>query len=342
LARLGLELLPPRLEVLPPPAAWFDGSPPAAPALYQLRLQAERLQMTSGFDQLICLDDISVDHYPHQLEPALHALRDMRGRAQLADQVGLGKTIEAGIVMKELLERGLVASVLIITPASLTRQWAEEMESKFHETFTILEQPEQLPPPAEGQPGRWLISLDRAKAGRWAELLLARSYDLLIIDEAHKLKNHQTQAYKFINQIRKQYVLMLTATPVHNNLLELYNLITILRPGHLGTRAAFRESFVQPQARRAFLRTIYSSGSTPAYLRLGQAERQKYRESCQGGWFSRRSDDFTRLDQLRLDRSGKRAVTQVRQLLADGYELHDFETIRPISGPATNLSVAFG
>jgi superfamily II DNA or RNA helicase len=329
LARLGLELPPPRLEVLPPPAAWFDGSPPAPPMLYQLRLQAERLQTTTGFDRLICLDDISVDHYPHQLEAALHALRDMRGRALLADEVGLGKTIEAGIIMKELIERGLVNSVLIVTPASLTHQWAEEMAAKFHEQFIVLEQPEELPPPVEGQPGRWLISLDRAKAGRWAESLLARSYDLLIVDEAHKLKNHQTRGYKFINQLRKQYVLMLTATPVHNNLLELYNLITILRPGHLGTRAAFRDSFLQPQPRRSFLRTIYSTTSPPTYLRMSQTERQKYREAGQGGWFNRHIDDFTRLDKLRLDRGGQQAVVQVRQLLDDGYELHDFEAIRP-------------
>jgi SNF2 family DNA or RNA helicase len=66
-------------------------------------------------------------------------------------------------------------------------------------------------------------------------LALAREYDLLIVDEAHKLKNRTTLAWQFVNQVRKRYVLMLTATPVQNDLMELYSLITILTPGQLGT-----------------------------------------------------------------------------------------------------------
>ncbi len=211
--------------------------------MYHLRLQAERLRVTTGFDRLVCLDDISVDHYQHQLEAARRALRDMFGRALLADEVGLGKTIEAGIVMKELIERGLATTVLVVVPASLTWQWQEEMQTKFHEEFTVLENPDQFPPAAPVT-GRWIISLDRAKSELWSQRLLAFEYDLLIVDEAHKLKNHRTRAYHFVNSIRKRYVLMLTATPVHNDLLELYNLITILRPGHLGTQRAFRQNFV--------------------------------------------------------------------------------------------------
>jgi superfamily II DNA or RNA helicase len=176
----------------------------------------------------------------------------MRGRALLADEVGLGKTIEAGIVMKELIERGLVHSVLVLVPAPLVWQWHEELVSKFHEQFVVLEKLEQLPPNPPTDDNeitrvpycRWIISLDRAKTARWSERLLAREYDLLIVDEAHKLKNHRTLAYRFVNSIRKRFVLMLTATPVHNNLMELYNLVTILRPGHLGTRRAFRRNFV--------------------------------------------------------------------------------------------------
>jgi SNF2 family DNA or RNA helicase len=245
LAELEIELPPRVIEIAPAPDRWFDGSSPDSAALYNLRLQAERLQTTTGFNRLICLDDISVDHYQHQLEAALRALRDMRGQALLADEVGLGKTIEAGIVMKELIERGLVNSVLILTPASLTWQWREEMDTKFHEDFTVLEHRNQLPETISSDtPCRWIISLDRAKTAHWSEHLLAREYDLLIVDEAHKLKNHRTKAYRFVNQIRKRYVLMLTATPVHNDLMELYNLITILRPGHLGTRRVFRDNFV--------------------------------------------------------------------------------------------------
>ena len=174
--------------------------------IYQLRLQAERLRLSRGFDQLICLDDIAVEHYEHQIETALTALRDMRGRALLADEVGLGKTIEAGIIMKELILRGLVRSVLVLTPASLTEQWREELENKFHESFTVMETPEEWQAVQTDEDGRWIASIDRAKRSSQSAALLEREYDLLVIDEAHKLKNRSTLAWQFVNQIRKRYV----------------------------------------------------------------------------------------------------------------------------------------
>lgn len=355
LAGLNIQPLPRLIEVEPPPESWFNGSPPDAPHFYELRLQAERLGVTAGFDRLICLDDISVEHYEYQLEAALRALRDMRGRALLADEVGLGKTIEAGIVMKELIERGLAHSVLIIVPASLTWQWREEMQTKFYEEFTVLEELDQLSPldvstenevAFKSEPKseiRWIISLDRAKSERWAERLLAREYDLLLVDEAHKLKNHQTDAYRFVNQIRKRYVLMLTATPVHNDLIELYNLVTILRPGHLGTRRAFRQNFIatapltprreskseSPSPSRPGLRTIYSSSSLPTYLRRSQEARQQYRQR-QGNtkWILNRTENLADLDSLaHLDRQGRQAAAEVHQLIAQDYEVIDFEAV---------------
>ena len=224
--------------------------PPGPKEIFLLRYQAEQLRLSKGFDQLICLDDIAVEHYEHQLETALRALRDMRGRALLADEVGLGKTIEAGIVMKELIERGLVRTVLVLTPASLTEQWREELSVKFREEFTVIDKPSQWQAVLEAQEGRWLASLDRAKMKRHATQILQREYDLLIVDEAHKLKNRSTLAWKFVNRIRKRYVLMLTATPVQNDLLELYSLITILAPGQLGTVRAFRRHFLQGADKR--------------------------------------------------------------------------------------------
>ena len=351
LAELNVTLPETVIEVSPAPERWFQRDFSDDPAFYQLRLQAEQMRVSTGFDRLICLDDISVEHYQHQLEAALRALRDMRGQALLADEVGLGKTIEAGIVMKELIERGLVKTILILTPASLTWQWHEEMESKFHEEFTVLERSKQLPPTEEmGQVERcrWIISLDRAKHPRWAERLLAREYDLLIIDEAHKLKNHRTQAYRFVNQIRKRYVLMLTAAPVHNDLMELYNLITILRPGHLGTRRAFRDNFVArvpipnpaddegdtaipaPAQRRAGRRTIYGEGFNQAryYLEKSRPRREAYRQSeTDTNWIIWRTEDFAALDPTKLNRSCKKSLAEVQQLLATGYEIFDFEAV---------------
>jgi SNF2 family DNA or RNA helicase len=339
LAELNVALLPHEIEMVSAPDHWFKDSTFDAPALYQLRLQAEQFRVTTGFDRLICLDDISVDHYQHQLEAALRALRDMRGRVLLADEVGLGKTIEAGIVMKELIERGLANTILILTPASLTWQWQEEMQTKFHETFTVLEELEQLPDASPEMPCRWLISLDRAKLSRWSEHLLAREYDLLIIDEAHKLKNHRTDAYRFVNSLRKRYVLMLTATPVHNDLMELYNLLSILRPGHLGTRRAFRQNFIEskpvktttPAKRQATRRTIYSSFNTTPDNYLGKSRelREAYRQDqVRSGWILKRVVRSVELGMLpNLDRAGQKAISEINELLGHGYEIEDFEAV---------------
>ncbi len=160
--------------------------------MFQLRQRGLALQLAQGFDKLLCLEEIAVEHYQHQIDAALRALHQMRGRALLADEVGLGKTIEAGIVMKELIQRGLVRTVLVLTPASLTEQWREELQTKFHESFTVMETPQQWQAVREADAGRWIVSLDRAKLDAHSEAVLGREYDLLIVDEAHKLKNRAT------------------------------------------------------------------------------------------------------------------------------------------------------
>lgn len=248
---LGVSLPPRLIEGNQDLVRFMQQHTPASLDLFNLRLRAEALRLSRGFDDLICLEDITVDHYDHQLDTARRALRDMRGRALLADEVGLGKTIEAGIVMKELIERGLAQTVLVLTPASLTEQWREELETKFHESFTVLDGASDWQTLLQASVGRWIVSLDTAKQTARAPHLLRRDYDLLIVDEAHKLKNRATVAWRFVNQVRKRYALLLTATPVQNDLMELFSLVTILTPGHLGTVRNFkRQFFSQSDGRR--------------------------------------------------------------------------------------------
>jgi SNF2 family DNA or RNA helicase len=208
---------------------------------FRLRMQAEEIALSPGFDQLLSLDLNRIDEYPHQIDAALIALRSMRGRALLADEVGLGKTIEAGIVLKELLVRGLVRNALILVPASLTLQWRQEMEAKFNEEFIIAEDSE------DWAREKVIASIDLAKRPEHAKKILERSYDLLVVDEAHKLRNRTSQAWKFVNSIKRKYILLLTATPVHNDLSELYSLVTLLKPGLLKTYRAFRQRYVDPR-----------------------------------------------------------------------------------------------
>ena len=204
----------------------------------RLRLAGERHHLVQGFDHLLSLDEVDIIRYEHQLDTALRALNDMRGQALLADEVGLGKTIEAGIILKELVIRGLARRVLVLTPAALVSQWREELLNKFGEDFHVARRADDWDGP------KVVASLSLAKRQEHADRILQQPYDLLVVDEAHHLKNRSSVGHKFVNQIQKKYVLMLSATPVHNDLTELYNLVTILKPGLLGTPRAFRRHFV--------------------------------------------------------------------------------------------------
>ena len=209
--------------------------PPAGRAWHELRRDAERIALVPGFDRLITLDANAIEALPHQIDVAQRVLRDMSGRAILADEVGLGKTIEASIIYKELAIRGLARRTLILTPASLVGQWQGELEEKFFERF-------DTPTDAGDWQGvtRAIVSHDRARSRRHAEEILRHRWDLVIVDEAHKVKSERGATYRFIERIERDFILLLTATPLQNDLRELYNLVTLLRPGQLGTWQEFR------------------------------------------------------------------------------------------------------
>lgn len=182
-----------------------------------------------------------IETYPHQVNAALRVLTKMGGRAILADEVGLGKTIEAGIVLKELFARGLVDTVLILTPASLVAQWRQELADKFDEPFVTHEDPDFG---GFAKHDRLIASIDTAKLEGNAEAILARDWDLLIVDEAHYLKNKSTLRYQLIHDLEAKYFLALTATPIQNNLRELFNLIHLVRPGLLGSSRSFDNRYL--------------------------------------------------------------------------------------------------
>jgi SNF2 family DNA or RNA helicase len=213
---------------------------------FLLRLQAEHLSLIQGFEESLALDAIAVTPFPYQLKAARTVLRRFRGRGLLCDEVGLGKTIEAGLILKEYMLRGLVRKVLIITPPGLVRQWQEEMESKFLIDFVTHddERFQEAGEEAWRQFDRVIASLTTARRPEHREIITDIHYDLVIIDEVHHLKNRNTVSWKFANALQKKYLLLLTATPVQNKLSELYNLITLLKPGQLKTEREFKRQFV--------------------------------------------------------------------------------------------------
>lgn len=212
----------------------------------QLHRQMQQLQMLSGFDQLLCLEGLrGVEHLPHQIETVRKVLRKFRGRVLLADEVGLGKTIEACLLLREYLLRGLSKRVLILVPNPLVSQWHDELSGKFNLSFTV--------PPRTAVSDRaefWqsndrvLVSTSFARTPKRAQQIIAQPWDLVIVDEAHHCKNRKTLLWQLINSLKRRQMFLLTATPVQNNLVELYSLLTLLEPGHLKTEADFKRQFV--------------------------------------------------------------------------------------------------
>jgi SNF2 family DNA or RNA helicase len=214
---------------------------------HRLNLQAQQLSLMTGFETLMCLPLLTdLVHYPHQINTAKQVLRAMRGRALLCDEVGLGKTVEAGLILKEYIVRSLARKVLILVPAALVSQWDEELREKFGVECVVHASPEfrALGRDAWNKCDRVIASLATAKSAANAEDIRKIGYDIVIVDEAHHCRNSHTVNWKLVNSIKSKYLLLLTATPVQNNLDELFNLITLLSPGQLHTIAGFRREFV--------------------------------------------------------------------------------------------------
>jgi len=197
--------------------------------------------------------DAQVDLNPHQVEAALFAFRSPLSKgAILADEVGLGKTIEAGLVLSQKwAERK--RRILIITPASLRKQWVQEMQDKFFLPAMILESKnynkmvrDNVPNPFEQNE---LVVCSYHFAARRPDELRMIPWDLVIIDEAHRLRN----VYKPSNKIGRALKdalehapkVLLTATPLQNSLMELYGLVSIIDDYAFGDVKSFRAQYAR-------------------------------------------------------------------------------------------------
>ena len=230
------------------------GEWPVALDAFDLARQAAAFAASPGFDELISLPMLrEVELYPHQLRTARTVLRRFRGRAMLCDEVGLGKTVEAGMILLELLMRKLARRVLVLTPSSLVEQWRGELARKFGVSVVTPEDDafKDLGDSAWATHERILASYHKVRREPYRSLVTAQEWDLVIVDEAHHFRNKNTVLWKFANALQKKYILLLTATPVQNNLDELYNLVTLLQPGLLSTAKRFQQQFVDKRDKLA-------------------------------------------------------------------------------------------
>jgi SNF2 family DNA or RNA helicase len=209
---------------------------PAASALVD---QAVAVLRRPGFETLLSLPQLTFEPFDYQRETASTVLGRMRGRAILADEVGLGKTIEAGLILSELRLRGLADRALVISPAGLVEQWRDELERKFGLPTAILSGKDRVPD-AHGSRPVLLASLAAARRDPLKTALAGAGWDLVIADEAHRLRSARSASGKLIRALTARFLLLLTATPVENRLQDLYEMISLVAPGLLGTPAQFR------------------------------------------------------------------------------------------------------
>ncbi len=226
---------------------------------YRLHIEALRLGLAYEYDPYFALSIARVDPLPHQLEAVYeYFLKLPRIRFLLADDPGAGKTIMAGLLIKELKLRGLIKRILIVTPANLTFQWQRELKDKFREDFKIIKG-DILRANYGSNPWMemnqvvtsvsWVSRMDDAK-----DSLLRSRWDLIIVDEAHKMSaanyEHKTLAYQLGESLSKltDHLLLMTATP-HKGDPENFRLfLELLDADVYGDVASLKEALMVQEA----------------------------------------------------------------------------------------------
>jgi SNF2 family DNA or RNA helicase len=202
------------------------------------------------------LFDACVDLNPHQVEAAMFALRSPISKGVLlADEVGLGKTIEAGLVLTQLWAEKR-RRLLVICPASLRKQWALELEEKFNLSVSIMDAKSFRQEVDAGSLGPFdqheVIITSIHFASRQCDQIRAIPWDLVVVDEAHKLRNAYRESNRMGQNIRwaleEKRKILLTATPLQNSLLELYGLSSIIDDKIFGDLPSFRTRYINTGA----------------------------------------------------------------------------------------------
>lgn len=252
-----------------------------APEDFQLRSEAVRLDLERRADALGALFASRVYVKPHQVSVAHHVLSAPQPRFVLADEVGLGKTIEAGLVLSALLHAGLVKRCLVVAPSHLTVQWLAELFHKFNLLFTLMD-------PDRAKDDREAADAEAHEASPWSRHplvitsleFLSRSkeesadaaeagWDLVVIDEAHHLRG--ARAYEVAKALaRKTWgLLLLTATPLQLDPAEYHALLRLVDPAPAATEAELRARLARQGDLSAEVRALLA-GDNAAQARIAK------------------------------------------------------------------------
>ncbi len=237
----------------------------ADPEAQFLMVESARIRLAYAFDPHFAVSLSGIEALPHQLAAVYeHMLSQSRLRFLLADDPGAGKTIMAGLLFKELRLRGAVERTLILAPAPLALQWQDEMRSKFDELFELVDSHtsrEQLGGSPWSRFPLCVASMDFAKQEHIANDLLRERWDLVIIDEAHKVSmpdlEAPTQRFRLARELaeRTERLLLLTATPHQGNPAQFANLMSLLDEHVFRDERAVRK-LLQQESSPWFLRRM--------------------------------------------------------------------------------------
>ncbi len=247
-----------------------------APEDFELRAEAVRLDLERRADALGALFASRVYVKPHQVSVAHHVLSAAQPRFVLADEVGLGKTIEAGLVLSALLHAGLVRRCLVVAPSHLTVQWLAELFHKFNLLFTLMD-PErardarQEPPDPDAPGSPWarhnlvVTSLEwLSRANKEAEEAAEAGWDLVVFDEAHHLRG--ARAYEVASALARRTwgLLLLTATPLQLDPGEYHALLRLVDPAPPASEEELRTRLARQGELSAEVRALLAGDSSAA------------------------------------------------------------------------------
>jgi superfamily II DNA or RNA helicase len=248
-------------QALDPASRMLNGEI-GTPRQFNLQLVTRFYRLEHLHNDLVSLGDARVDVKPHQVGVVHRVVTNYPHRFLLCDEVGLGKTIEAGMILKELRARQQARRALIIVPPNLLRQWQFELKSKFNEVFSILNTATVQYLRTQGHDGNpfahfdsVLVSADWISTKKWADLVVQVEWDMVIVDEAHHARlrrwgnrTQTTQLYNLVSRLAspayfsRRALLFLTATPMQLEAHELYSLVELVDPALFPTEDHFERN----------------------------------------------------------------------------------------------------
>ena len=244
-----------QIEVLSSQPGTLSGDPEE----FFLAIEARRIRLAHQFDPMLAVSVSQVDPLPHQIEAVYrHALQQHQLRFMIADDPGAGKTIMAGLILREMQSRGLVRRVLIVSPGHLKPQWQRELKEKFGQKFSVVDRSAMR---AEWGENIWeerpqaITSLDFAKQDDIKATLKSAHWDLVVVDEAHKMsatayetkdrvKVDKTKRYQLGEVLsgRTDHLLFLTATPHRGRQEDFRLFLDLLQPGFFANTELMEEA----------------------------------------------------------------------------------------------------